>query len=69
MQRLQKWQERRENQIQSMFLKEKKEEKLSNRLVREHDAKLKTKRAESLDAEAERHKRMVEKVKLDKLFV
>ena len=52
-----------------MFLKEKREERLSNRLVKEHDETLRDKRAESLDNEHERDKRMVEKVKLEKLFV
>ena len=69
MQRLQKWQERRDNQTHSTMLKEKKLERVSNRLTKEQSDALTQRRAESLDAEHERHKRMVEKVKLEKLYV
>eukprot|EP00354_Favella_ehrenbergii_P010359 CAMPEP_0170453268 /NCGR_PEP_ID=MMETSP0123-20130129/1900_1 /TAXON_ID=182087 /ORGANISM="Favella ehrenbergii, Strain Fehren 1" /LENGTH=71 /DNA_ID=CAMNT_0010715571 /DNA_START=758 /DNA_END=973 /DNA_ORIENTATION=- len=69
MERLKKWQDRREKQSHSMLVQDRKRLNLANRFMKDQGDSIAKRRAQNAEAELERHKRMVEKVKLEKLFV
>jgi len=61
LERLKKWEERREKQNKSLIVQDKRRLNLSNRLTQEQTELMHKRRADSLGAEQERHNRMVGK--------
>jgi len=69
MERLKNWQARKDEYQNKTVVLDRRRLHLSNKFTKDQSDEITLRRQAQMEAEGERHRRMVEKIKLEKLFV